>query len=178
MDLIIKNNKISVKGKKFVEGIYLGEDIRFLTNIFMNNPIIGFIREALYYYRRRKDSTSAVQNSEYNYKYYFWTIKHVQQYIIDESKNIYNKILPFIQYYIAYELLFIIQSKAYNYLDFNNYNKYCNIIESILKEIDDKYILEQKIFPSNLLIFALSKKYDLDKRHDIEFINNSFIYNE
>ena len=90
--------------------------------------------------------------------------------------NTYNKILPFIQYYLAYELLFRLQSKAYNYLDLNDYNKYCYIIENLLKKIDDKYILEQKIFPSNLLIFALSKKHDLDKRNDIEFINDSFIY--
>ena len=167
-----------IKKKKFVEKIYLGEDIRFITNILINNPYIGFIREALYYYRRRKDSTSAVQNSEYNYKYYFWTIKYVQQYIIEESMKTYNKIISFIQYYIAYELLFRLQSKAYNYLNISDYNKYCKLIENLLKKIEDKYFLEQKIFPSYLLIFALSKKHDVDKRLDIKFENDSFIYSD
>ena len=170
--------RLYIKKKKFVEKIYLGEDIRFITNILINNPYIGFIREALYYYRRRKDSTSAVQNSEYNYKYYFWTIKYVQQYIIEESMKTYNKIISFIQYYIAYELLFRLQSKAYNYLNISDYNKYCKLIENLLKKIEDKYFLEQKIFPSYLLIFALSKKHDVDKRLDIKFENNSFIYSD
>lgn len=35
--------------------------------------------------------------------------------------------------------------------------------------------MEQKIFPSRLQIFALSKKYNRDKRNDIIFRNDSFI---
>ena len=61
-------------------------------------------------------------------------------------------------------------------MEINSYKRYCKIIENLLKQIDDKYILEQKIFPSKLLIFALSKKYNKDIRYDINLINQSFIY--
>ena len=88
---------------------------------------------------------------------YFKNIINVQQYLINESIALYKKILPFIQYFIAYETIFRLKSKAYKFLEINSYKRYCKIIENLLKQIDDKYILEQKIFPSKLLIFALSK---------------------
>ena len=163
----------SLKGIEFIEGLLFGEDSRFIITLLLNNSIIGLIREAIYYYRKRIDSSSAIQNTEHNYKFYFWTIEYVEKFIINESIKLYNKILPFIQFYIAYDILFRIQSRAYIFLDFNDYNKYCKTIENLL---EDKYILEQNIFSSRLIIFALSKKYYLDQRYNITFKNNSFLY--
>jgi len=168
--------KFSIKGKKFEEGVLFGEDIRFITNILIIKPILGLLKEAIYFYRKRSDSTSAIQNTEENRYYYFKNIINVQQYLINESIALYKKILPFIQYFIAYETIFRLKSKAYKFLEINSYKRYCKIIENLLKQIDDKYILEQKIFPSKLLIFALSKKYNKDIRYDINLINQSFIY--
>ena len=162
--------------KKFEEGIISGEDIRFISNILLINPIIGVIREAIYYYRKRSDSSSTMQINAENKNYYLETINLVQQYLINRSLSLYNKILPFIQYFIAYETLFRIKSEAYKFLDLDNYKIYCFVIENLLKQIDDKYILEQKIFPSNLKIFALSKKYNKDIRYDIILWKESFIY--
>lgn len=111
----------SIKGIKFKEGIFSGEDIRYISNNILYNPTIGLIREAIYYYRKRSDSSSAIQNTEGKNDFYITTIYSVQQYIIDKSIVLYNQILPFIQYYIAYETLFRIESKAYKFLDLKNY---------------------------------------------------------
>ena len=134
------------------------------------------VKEAIYYYRKRADSTSAIQNTEENSYYYFLNLKNVQQYLIDKSIKLYKNILPFIQYFIAYEIIFRLKSKAYEFLDIDSYKRYCITIENLLKQIEDKYILEQKIFQSKLLIFALSKKYDRDIRYDMILKNKSFIY--
>ena len=107
----------SIKGSEFVKGIFSGEDVRFIANHLILNPLLGILKEAIYYYRKRTDSSSAIQNTEENSKFYVWTIQNVQLYIINQSIKIYNRILPFIQYFIAYELLFRIHSKAYKYLD-------------------------------------------------------------
>ena len=168
--------KSIIKDKKFIEGIFLGEDARFLANIFLINPIIGFVREAIYYYRKRNDSTSAIQNTENCYNFYFSTLANVQQFMINESIKIYGKIMSFIQFYIAYEILFRIQSKAFLYLNFKDYKKYCKTIINLSKQIEDKYFLEQKIFPTNIIFFTLSKKYNKDIRYDIIINNNCFIY--
>ena len=66
----------------------------------------------------------------------------------------YNIALPFIQFFIGYDALFRIPSYVYKFLDRNNFNKYSNMIESLLNQIDDKYILEQRILNYKVKIFA------------------------
>lgn len=166
----------SIKGRKFKEGVFSGEDIRFIFNILLIKPILIFIREAIYYYRKRSDSTSAIQNTEENQNFYLWTIKYVQQYLINKSLDLHKKILPFVQFYIAYEILFRLESKAYKFLNQINYKKYCQTIDYLLKQIDEKYFLEQSIFPSFLKIFALSRKFKSDITNKIILRNKSFIY--
>ena len=153
-----------------------GEDVKFANINLLNNPQVGIVKEAIYYYRKRVDSSSATQNTIENNEFYFTSTKLVQQYLIDKSIFLYNKIQPFIQFYITYEILFRIGSKAFKFLDSNGYEKYCDIIENFLEQVEDKYILEQRIFPPKLRIFALSKKYKRDIRYDFILRNNSFIY--
>lgn len=166
----------SIKGKNFTEKVFSGEDIRFIFNILLIKPLLAVIREAVYYYRKRSDSTSAIQNTEINQNFYFWTIQYVQQYLIDKSIKLHKKILPFVQFYIAYETLFRLESKAYKFLDSNNYNKYCLAIENLLNQIDEKYFLEQLIFPVFLKIFALSKKLNSDINDKIILKNETLFY--
>ena len=166
----------AIKSEKFEENIFSGEDVRFISNILLIKPKLGLIREAIYYYRKRADSTSAIQNTEKNINYYFSTIELVQQYLINKSKELYDEIPPFIQFYIGYEVLFRLMSRPYKFLDSTDYDKYCKLIEGLLKQIEDKYILEQKVLSSRLQIFALSKKYNRDMRENIILKEHSFIY--
>ena len=167
--------KSSLKNKFFEEGVFSGEDTRFIFNILLHNPMMGVLREALYYYRRRSDSSSTVQTARQTPTFYFETLKSVTFYLINSSMILFNKIVPFVQFYIGYDILFRMQSNAYKYLDSTNYNKYILIIEELLNIINDKYILEQKILPNIYTIFVLSKKYKRDLRHDFIFENDSFI---
>ena len=167
--------KSLIKRYHFKEGVFSGEDARFVLNILLFNPIMGIIKEAIYLYRRRADSTSVVQNQRRIAEFYFDTITSVINYLIKSSKALYNKIVPFIQFYIGYDVLFRIQSLAYKYLDYENFKKYNFLIEELLNIIDDKYILEQKVLSNKYKIIALSKKYKRDLRNEIILINNSFV---
>ena len=147
--------RTSIEQSKFEENIIFGEDCRFISNMLLIKPLFGIIREVIYFYRRRADSTSAIQNTGKSIEFYFSTINNVQQYLIDKSITLYNKIVSFIQFYIAYEILFRISSPAFRFLDLPNYNRYCDIIEKLLRIIDDKYIMEQNILTPRIKIFAL-----------------------
>ena len=169
-----KNSLIS--RQNFVKGIFSGEDTIFINNILLINPLIVFVKEAIYYYRRRSDSSSAVQTQGKKVDFYFSQITLVSQYLLDKSKKLYNQILPFIQFYIGYNVLFRILSPAFKYLNNSDYIKYCLKIIQLLKEIEDKYILEQKFTSSRLKILALSKKYNRDIRYELIFENECIIY--
>ena len=168
----------SIENEKFKEGIFNGEDTRFINNILLKKPIFGLIKEAIYYYRRRRDLTSAVQNSIKNDDYYFFVIKSVDEYLLNESKKFYNRILPFIQFLIAYNTLFRIDSPSFKYLDKSKFYSYCDSVEKILMQIDDKFILEQKILSLKLKLLVLSKKYKRDIRNDIILKKDYLMYFE
>ena len=165
-----------IKTQNFVKGVFSGEDTIFINNILLIKPLIGFIREVIYYYRRRSDSSSAVQNQAKKVDFYFSQIKLVGEYLFEESKKLYNKALPFIQFYLGYNILFRILSPAFKFLNNTQYNEYCKIIIKLLHEIEDKYILEQKFTSSRTKIFTLTKKYNKDIRYDIVFENGCLIY--
>ena len=130
----------SIKNENFKEGIFNGEDTLFINKILLNRPKMGLIKEAVYYYRKRRDFSSAVQNKLNKKEYYFSIIKSVDQYLIDKSKLLYNKVLPFIQFYIAYNSLFRIVLPTNKYLDKEQFKLYCESIEYCLRQIEDKYI--------------------------------------
>ena len=163
-----------ILGKKFEERILSGEDTRFVNDLLLINPLMGLIREVVYFCRRREDFSSRTQTQRKDVKFYFSTIENVSLYLINKSKSLYNKILPFIQFYIAYDLLFRIETLSYKYLNSIDYIKYCTLLENLLQNLDDKYILEQKNVNKKYIILALSKKYKRDLRYDI-IIENDFL---
>ena len=165
-----------IKGKEFEENTFFYEDIKLINSILLLKPIMGLIREAIYYYRKRADFTSNTQIQKTKIEFYLFTLKNVHQYLLDYSKIIYNCKVPFIQFLVGYDILFRIPSSAYKFLDNNNFNKYCDLIENLLKQIDDKYILEQRILSYKLKMFALSKKYHKDLRYDVTLKNNACKY--
>ena len=165
-----------IKGQKFPENVFSGEDTVFINNILLLKPKIGLLKEVIYYYRRRADSSSAVQNQGQKFEFYFSQLKYVGQYLLDRSKELYNKLVPFIQFYIGYDILFRIISPAYKFLENNDFINYCLLIENQLHQIDDKYILEQKFTNYRTKLFALSKKYKRDVRDDLIIINDLIIY--
>ena len=167
-----------IKNKTFKPGVFNGEDTRFINNILLKDPKIGLIKEAIYYYRKRKDSTSAIQNKINKEEFYSSIIKSVDQYLMNKSINLYNRIEPFIQYYIAYNSLFRIIIPSYLYLEPSKFYSYSNLFENIIKHIGDKYIIEQKILSLKEKLFLLSKKYKKDIRNEVKLQNDYFQYSE
>ena len=166
----------SIKDKYFKEGIFNGEDTRFINNLLLFYPLYGLVKEAIYYYRKRLDSTSAIQNSIQKEQYYFSVLNGVDIYLINESIRLYKTIPPFIQFYLGYNILFRISFPTYKYLENSKLTLYYEQIEKILMHIEDKYILEQKILSFKEKLLALSKKYKRDIRNDIFLENQSLIY--
>ena len=170
--------KKSISRKKFVEGVISGEDTLFVNNLLLNKPFMGVIKTALYLYRKRTDGSSIVQNAKINDIFYFTTPKKVHFYLLNLSFSLFNKIQPFIQYYIAYDILFRMLSSTYKYINLPKYIKYCQIIIELLKKIEDKFILCQKNVKNVIKIYALSKKHNEDIRKYIYFENDKIKYQD
>ena len=170
--------KSLIEGKYFDEKVYYCEDSRFINSLLLFKPIMGLIREAIYFYRRRADFSSAIQNQKEDLNFYFGTLKYVSNYLFKSSIGLYNQILPFIQFLISYDIFFRIQSQAFKFLNKNNLRKYSNMIEELLEKIDDKYILEQKILSNKYKFLALSKKFHTNLSDNITIQNNNIMYSK
>ena len=166
----------AIKKRKFDESLSYGEDVKFISTILLHKRKLGLLKEAIYFYRKRADSSSAIQNTEYNINYYLVVLEHIHLYLINKSILLFKEIISFVQFYIAYDILYRIWSPAFKYLDLNNFIKYCDLIYNIFTQINDRFILEQIVFPSKLKVLALSKKYSLDLRNDIIIKDNYLIY--
>ena len=165
-----------IKRNKFDENLFYGEDVKLISMILLYKPIIGILRESIYYYRIRADHSSSLQNSNTNINYYFNSLENIHLFLIKKSKDLYNKIIPFIQFYISYEFLFRIRRPPQIYLEINKYKKYCFLIKKIIEQIDEKYILEQKILSPKLKLLALSIKNSNPIGYKLTINNGLLIY--
>ena len=163
---------------KFVKGLISGEDTLFVNKLFIKKPFYGVLKKAQYFYRKRIDGTSIVQRAKTNDIFYFITPKLVHQNLLDISFNLFNKSVSFIQYYVAYDILFRIISSAEKYLNLSKFIKYNQIIIKLLKQVDEQFILEQRNVGNNIKMYALSKKYEKDMRQYIQFKKGKLKYNK
>ena len=166
----------AIYGEKFVDGLISGEDTLFVNKLLLNKPFYGVLKKVLYFYRKRADGSSIVQTAKTNDVFYFVTPKLVHKNLIDISFENYNRLVPFIQYYVAYDILFRIISSTYNYLNLSKYIKYSQIILKLLKTIEEQYILEQRNVGNDIKIYALSKKYEEDMRKYIIYNKGKLKY--
>ena len=113
--------------KKFVKGLISGEDTRFVNILLLNKPLMGVSKKALYFYRKRADGSSIVQTAQTNDIFYFTTPILVHRFLLNLSLALYNKTLPFIEYYVAYDILFRMVTSNFKYLSIPKLIKYQQI---------------------------------------------------
>ena len=129
-----------IKSKYFEEAVFSGEDTRYVNNFLILNLIMGLVKEAIYYYRRRADSSSTVRSQKHNKEFYYKAPNDVENYLIYKSISLYNTTTPFIKFFIGYDVLYRIKSNATNkLLEQKAFKEYCTIIEDLLNKIEDKY---------------------------------------
>ena len=103
---------------------------------------MSLVKEAIYYYQRRADSSSTIQSQKHSKEFYYKTLDDVEFYLINKSISLYNKTTPFIKFFVGYDVLYRIKSNATNkLLEQKAFKEYCTIIEDLLNKIEDKYFI-------------------------------------
>lgn len=157
--------KAQAIGKRcFSENLRYGEDAQFITSLLLEKCRLGVCREAVHKYRKRSDMSSALQNDVKDISYYFSSPKFFLQSLLDESVKKYGSKLKFVQYTVMYELGWRIRKKDIKqYLSDQQYKEYCEILVSLLKQIDDDVIKKQRYLWKKHKLFCLLKKHGADK---------------
>ncbi len=165
----------SVKNRKFDENLKYAEDAKLVNQILMNKLKYGVVSDAVYNYRKRFETNSALDSSSTNYEWYFNTLNAYHLNLIAEAKEKFNYIPSYIQFAVMYDLQFRIKNaKTKEFLNNNDSIKYKKVLSSILKNIDDKIIIEQKNISINYKLFILELKYQ--EKIKLELIKNALFY--
>lgn len=152
------------------------EDALLLTQLIIEKCRYGVVRDAVYYYRRREEENSAIQRSVISHAWYFDTPKKSYQYLIDHSKEKYNEVLKYIQYYVMYDIQWRLKTPFPDSFSTNLKIEYVEIITKLLQSIDDDIIFKQKNITSEFKLYALELKYGHKVNNKLTLENSTVYY--
>lgn len=145
---------------RFAEGLKYSEDFRFINEIILDHPRMMLLKDPVYWYRRRAAGDSAIQRSVGDPDYYIPACSMVYRYLFDMSREKYGSVLRYIQFCVMYDLRWRLKIPLNETgLSKTDSGKYCDIVISLLQEIDDDIIIEQKRIALALQIYALELKH-------------------
>lgn len=155
--------------------IKFSEDSKMLGEILLKYEKYGIVSNSLYYYRKRKDESSAIQTSQRDLAWYFDTLKNVYLYLCDLSIKKKKKVAKHIQMLVLYELRWRIAERYDAFLSKDNQVKYENLIKSLLDNCDIDSIIEQRNTLLDIKIKEIMLK-DKDVISKLEYKNDSVYY--
>lgn len=132
---------------RFAEGIKFGEDSMFINSIILRKLKLGILPDAVYFYRKRKNKTSATQVQTVSPDYYTTSPMAYYSLLTEKSGELYNEVVPYIQNVLAYDIGWRVREAPSETILSNNelYENYCKLLKDYLNMIDEKYIIGSKV---------------------------------
>ena len=152
--------RTAFKNLRFNENLITSEDALLINQILLDKCKLGVLNSTKYYYRRREDYTSTTDNFKQRKEYYNDQVEYYIKNIIDYSKEKLGYIPEFIQYLSMYTLQWIFEVPEINHiLSQKETKELYALLDTILQDINDNIILEQKNINENLKYHILSLKH-------------------
>lgn len=151
------------KSKKwrFRTDLRFWEDALFINSFLLEYKNYGVISDVKYFYRKHIDDRSLVDNSWYQKSRYIPMIEECYGYLVHRSKELYKKIIPYVQYLIIYHFrLYLVpknNSIIYNVLSSEEQSSFFTKAANLIKSFDEKYIHVQS-FPYYYKIYLINLK--------------------
>ena len=170
-----------LKNKKYLFDTRLKytEDSKFITQILLDSNLkYGVIREAIHNYRRRASENSAVQKKSKSVSWYMETPKYSYYEIMNISKEKFGQVIPYVQFYIMYDMQWRLKEDIHSVLSEEQIKKYKEMVIDLLKNIEDYIIVEQRNLTSEYKVCALSLKYGRNIAEELQLVDNMLYFND
>lgn len=162
----------AIKKIRFDKNVKYGEDMKFMSEVLLQNNTFGLEKKAILYYRKRISQNSAVNTQLYDKSYYINTIKDSFMYIFKQCIKKYGYVTKYFQYFIMNSIgeRVRIDVNIDEVLNSNEKKDYLNNLKYLLKHIDNDIIIMQKRMSLNDKVYF----YRLKNGHNaqIEYKNN------
>ncbi|MCI9977269.1 glycosyltransferase family 2 protein [Clostridioides difficile] len=161
-----------LKKNYFDKKLEYAEDASLLSKLVLKKYKYGIVSDVKYFYRKRKDFSSAIQNSGRRKSWYIDYINNFSLGLLTYSKKECNYIPKYIQYIVMYDLVWRINEfkNIDNILSKSEKQSFFEIFNLVLSQIEDKIIFEQTYlkYHRKILLYIL-------KRIDSTFIKKYII---
>lgn len=146
---------------KFDPKLVCGEDMKVVLIALARKMKLGVVHKCKYMYRRRSaGEASLMQTAKNKYGWYFDYFTHLYDWAVEFYRNKFG----YLPAYLQYELLADLQWRFGQIYDMpplaeDEVEQYKLRLFEILRNFDDKYILEQRKIWDEHKCYMLSKKY-------------------
>lgn len=166
VNIVIKN--LGKEKIYYDKDMMLSEDQKFNTELLMKKEKIGYVENAIYYYRRVGAGASSIKNNPY---ICFEDIINYNEWLLEHFKK-NGKIPKYIQSLVIHTINWRLNSdKLYPYAyKEKDYNKALKRVHNLVKQIDVDVIGNSTIIPPYNKIYFLKIK---NKEFDISIEDNS-----
>lgn len=128
-----------IKNTRFDTKLKISEDVKFLCELLVKTKKLGVIDSEYFYYRKRKNGTSAIQNSQRNPSYYLDTPIYCYKFLLNlRDKN--KKMADYLSFVVVYDLKWRIVNIENIFLPSDVFNNYRENIRELLNRCDDRII--------------------------------------
>ena len=163
----------SIGDLKFNQNITVSEDVVFINQILLKNPNIGFCIGGKYYYRKREEKSSLIDNSSIKKDYFNARAKYYFKFLIDKSIEKYGEVPLFIQYTIMYDLQWMFSISSVNkILTVVEIKQLRKQLHEIIQHIADEVIYNQKdltnILKANIIFFKYKNQKNTPEYKNLE----------
>ena len=157
--------------------IVTSEDVVFVNEILINNPNIGLCKTGRYNYRKRKDKSSIIDNSQLKKEYYAERCRNYFRYLIDRSLEKYGEVPGFIQNVILYDIRWMLDVKDISeILNTNEMAELRNCLKDVLEHIDDGNIERYRLMDDDGKLECFLVKYEKPSQEIISRFESKTVF--
>lgn len=168
----------AIRNYRFDTKIKYSEDNKFINEIILEEKKYMVLKNPVYYYRRRLNGSSAIQNVLNSKEHFMITPINIYKYLYDLSIKKYGKVIKYIQNIIMYEYQWRIKEMIPDIMSSEEIKEYKNISINLLKEIDDDIILLSKNLWNDYKTYIFELKYNFNIFDKCFYDNGLLKYNE
>ena len=154
---------------RFDSRVRYSEDAKFVYELVLKKEKLGIIASSLYLYRKRSAGDSAIQSKHNNADWYLVTPELCYKYTFDLSREKYGRVIPFVQYYVAYDYQWRIKEFHGEALTQQEKDTYLKITKKLFDDIDIETILKLHYATREYKLALISIKAGKDIRSQLEY---------
>lgn len=128
----------------FPTNVILSEDVILVNKILLEKKTLGVLNTTKYYYRKRFDESSTIDEVPSKKEYYNDKLTNYFLYLIDYAKSKEGEVPRFLQYVLAYDLQWVFELSDLSVLDDVEKEEFFKHLREILDYIPSDVILNNR----------------------------------